>query len=100
MHRPFVLLVFLLALSASADERFVPLQGGEAPPGASIDAPVAPAAGPTNKRRAVRFPVGAPTQPQTVVLTPSKDNTLYEHSAGLTSNGQGIHLFTGATAGG
>ena len=51
------------------------------------------------KRRAVRHP-GTPvvSQPQTIVLAPSKDNTLYESSNGSLSNGSGIHVFTGNTA--
>ena len=49
------------------------------------------------RRRAVRYPP-APV-PQKVVLTPSKDNTLYESSTGSVSNGAGIHLFAGLTAG-
>jgi len=35
-----------------------------------------------------------------VTLTPSKDNTLYETFDGSTSNGAGVHLFVGDTAGG
>ncbi|HEV8659844.1 MAG TPA: DNRLRE domain-containing protein [Thermoanaerobaculia bacterium] len=48
------------------------------------------------RRRAARS--GSP-QPslQTVVLTPSKDNTLYQTSNGSLSNGAGIHLFAGMT---
>jgi hypothetical protein len=55
------------------------------------------------RRRAVRFPssvVGPPPEPQTVLFTPSKDNTLFESSAGNISNGAGFHLFIGSTAGG
>ena len=33
----------------------------------------------------------------TVVLSPQKDNTLYEDPTGQLSNGQGIYLFTGLT---
>ena len=52
------------------------------------------------RRRSVRS--GTPQQPpppvpQTIVLNPSKDNTLYE-SGGTLSNGAGVHLFAGATA--
>lgn len=50
-----------------------------------------------SKRRSVRFP-SAPLQTQTITLTPSKDNTLYESSNGARSNGVGIHLFAGMTA--
>ncbi|HYI08718.1 MAG TPA: DNRLRE domain-containing protein [Thermoanaerobaculia bacterium] len=67
--------------------------------GAAFFRPVTQALGPTNKRRAVRFPAAAPPpEPETVVLAPSKDNTLYEDSDEL-SNGAGIHMFAGATAG-
>lgn len=57
------------------------------------------------RHRAVHFPapvpvpVPVPATPQTVVLTPSKDNTLYESSSGTISNGAGIHLFAGKTDG-
>ena len=34
----------------------------------------------------------------TVVLSPQKDNTLYEDPFGTLSNGQGIYFFTGKTA--
>src|ERR1700675_148704 len=34
----------------------------------------------------------------TVLLSPQKDNTLYEDPAGQLSNGQGIYLFTGLTS--
>jgi hypothetical protein len=33
-----------------------------------------------------------------LVLTPSQDNTLYEHPAGALSNGAGQHLFAGRTS--
>jgi len=36
----------------------------------------------------------------TVQLTPSKDNTLYQDDFGDTSNGQGQHFFAGRTAAG
>jgi hypothetical protein len=49
------------------------------------------------RRRAVRFTSSIPAAPQTVALTPSKDNTLYESSNGGLSNGAGIHLFIGLT---
>jgi hypothetical protein len=35
-----------------------------------------------------------------VVITPTKDNTLYESPTGGTSNGAGQHLFVGQTSGG
>jgi hypothetical protein len=67
--------------------------------GAEFFTPPAPAATSPVRRRAVR--PGSPPQPslQTVVLTPSKDNTLYESSNGSLSNGTGIHLFAGMTNG-
>ena len=34
----------------------------------------------------------------TVILSPAKDNTLYEDGAGSLSNGSGIYLFAGKTA--
>jgi len=44
-----------------------------------------------------------PTQPTIplaqVVITPTKDNTLYESTTGSTSNGAGQHLFVGQTSG-
>lgn len=52
------------------------------------------------RRRAVRSapaPDPPPPPPQTVVLTPSKDNTLFQSVDGTISNGAGIHLFSGAT---
>lgn len=54
------------------------------------------AAATLGKRRAVRSITPAPVS-QTVVLTPSRDNTLYETSNGGSSNGAGPHLFAGAT---
>lgn len=55
------------------------------------------------RRRAVRFTTSVPDQPpqpQTVEITPSKDNTLFQSNSGGLSNGAGVHLFGGATAGG
>jgi len=49
------------------------------------------------RHRAVRFPNAQPVTPQHIVLTASKDNTLFESSNGGVSNGAGIHLFTGTT---
>ena len=49
------------------------------------------------KRRAVRTP-GPPFVSRTLVLTPAKDNTLYESDDGSASNGAGVHLFAGNTA--
>lgn len=53
------------------------------------------------KRRAVRSVTPAPQpQTQTVVLTPSKDNTLFETANGELSNGAGPHMFAGTTQSG
>src|SRR5688572_13618719 len=41
--------------------------------------------------------MGGVTFAQTVILLPSKDNTLYLDPAGQVSNGQGIYLFAGMT---
>ena len=50
------------------------------------------------KRRAVRSPAPpAVLVAKTVVLTPSKDNTLYRLNDGSRSNGAGVHLFSGVT---
>lgn len=38
-----------------------------------------------------------PARSETVVLSPAKDNTLYESPAGLLSNGQGDYIFAGRT---
>jgi hypothetical protein len=51
------------------------------------------------RRHSVRFPVAAvPPVPQTVVLTPSKDATLYQTADGSVANGAGIHIFAGLTS--
>jgi hypothetical protein len=51
-----------------------------------------------SRRHAVRFPaVVAPPVPQTVVLTPSKDATLYQTIDGTLANGSGVHIFAGTT---
>lgn len=50
------------------------------------------------KRRAVRSAPPSAPQPQRLVLTPSKDATLYEIGNGSIANGSGIHLFIGNTA--
>jgi hypothetical protein len=73
--------------------------------GARVFTPLTTAIG--GKRRSVRSPSSPepppppppPPDPQTIVLTPSKDNTLYEGN-GTVSNGAGVHLFAGATAAG
>ena len=52
-----------------------------------------------SRRHSVRFPVVvAPPVPQTAVLTPSKDATLYQIADGSTANGAGIHIIAGATS--
>jgi hypothetical protein len=53
----------------------------------------------TGRHRAVQFPPAKTIVSKTVVLTPLKDNTLYQTSDGSLSNGAGIHIFAGATAG-
>ncbi len=64
--------------------------------GASFFTPAIPATTlPRRRRRAVRS--GPPAVTQKVVLTPAKDNTLYQTSDGSLSNGSGVHLFAGAT---
>jgi hypothetical protein len=65
--------------------------------GARYYRPAAPSPG-LRKRRAVRVPSNVPG-PQTVVLTPAKDNTLYQSTDGSLSNGAGIHVFAGSTGG-
>jgi hypothetical protein len=64
----------------------------------AVHTPVSPLAT-GGKRRSVRSGPSPPhvSEPQTIVLTPSKDNTLYESSTGTLSNGAGVHLFAGAT---
>ena len=65
---------------------------------AACEATAATAA--TSRRRSVRSGTPAPvTTPKTVTLTPSKDNTLFESASGSNSNGAGVHLFSGMTAG-
>jgi len=64
--------------------------------GAKFFAPVAPTDTAPLRRRAVRSGSPPPSL-QTVMLTPSKDNTLYQTSNGSLSNGAGIHLFAGMT---
>ncbi|HVT43351.1 MAG TPA: DNRLRE domain-containing protein [Thermoanaerobaculia bacterium] len=69
--------------------------------GAGVFAPATPADSHTRRRAIVRPEPPPPSpppppEPQTVVLTPSKDNTLYESSNGAFSNGAGVHLFSGA----
>jgi hypothetical protein len=50
------------------------------------------------KRRAVRSISPSPEpSAHTIVLTPSRDNTLFDSAGGFTSNGAGIHLFAGTT---
>lgn len=63
-------------------------------PAGALGAPVAPATStaPTTSTA----PVAVTT---TVVLEPSKDNTLFESATGALSNGAGQHLFAGTTGG-
>src|SRR5437763_7062846 len=49
------------------------------------------------RHRAVRFPNPVSVTPQHIVLTPSKDNTLFENGSGSLSDGAGVHLFAGKT---
>jgi len=42
-------------------------------------------------------PAGSTIITSTVTLTPTKDNTLYEHVSGDLSNGAGVHLYVGRT---
>jgi hypothetical protein len=52
-----------------------------------------------SRRHSVRFPIAAVTPvPQTVVLTPSKDATLYQTADGSLANGAGVHIFAGMTS--
>ncbi len=66
--------------------------------GARVFTPIANAT--KRKRRAVRSITPAPPQTQTIVLTPSKDNTLFENNIGSISNGAGVHVFAGITRSG
>lgn len=52
---------------------------------------------PSRRRRAATRQTAPVPTPQTVVLTPSRDNTLFQTTNGSLSNGAGIHLFSGAT---
>ena len=45
------------------------------------------------------LPPPAPS-PDTLVVLPDRDNTLYEHPDGVLSNGAGAHVFAGTNAGG
>ncbi|HYR29256.1 MAG TPA: DNRLRE domain-containing protein [Thermoanaerobaculia bacterium] len=64
--------------------------------GARVFAKAAPLAT-TLRRRSVRSAPSPPVQTQTIVLTPSKDNTLFETTDGSTSNGAGPNVFAGLT---
>jgi hypothetical protein len=55
---------------------------------------------PPARRRAVRFPSTPVPVQQTIVLTPSKDATLFQTTDGSLANGTGVHLFAGMTGGG
>lgn len=61
---------------------------------------ITPAAATTSKRRSVRSGSPVTLVHRSVVLTPSKDNTLYATADGSFSNGRGPHLFAGATLSG
>jgi hypothetical protein len=61
---------------------------------------ITPAAATTSKRRSVRSGSPVTLVHHSVVLTPSKDNTLYATDDGSFSNGRGPHLFAGATRSG
>ncbi|MEA2165103.1 MAG: hypothetical protein QOK37_3230 [Thermoanaerobaculia bacterium] len=82
--RPRSDFVLVLALVVAAQERALPVLGQTTAPPA--------------RRRAAR-PPSSPIVSKTVVLTPFKDNTLFQTSDGSLSNGAGIHLFAGTTAG-
>lgn len=58
---------------------------------------ITPAAATTSKRRSVRSGSPVTLVHRSVVLTPSKDNTLYATADGSFSNGRGAHLFAGET---
>lgn len=87
-HSSFLVLGLVLASSAAAEVRALP----------TLSQTVTPAATPVGRHRAVQFPPAQPIVSKTVVLTPLKDNTLYQTTDGSLSNGAGIHLFAGATA--
>ena len=89
-HSSFLVLGLVLASSATAQVRALPALSQTA-------APAAPAATPTSRHRAVQFPPAKTIVSKTVVLTPLKDNTLYQTFDGSLSNGAGVHLFAGAT---
>jgi hypothetical protein len=80
MRRAFIISVLLVATAAAAQRH----RAVHFPAPQPVPVPV---------------PVPVPATPQTVVLTPSKDNTLFESSNGSISNGTGIHLFAGKTNG-
>ena len=61
---------------------------------------ITPAAATTSKRRSVRSGSPVTLVHRSVVLTPSKDNTLDATSDGSFSNGRGAHLFAGVTVSG
>ena len=66
----------------------------------SVVAAAAPSA--AKQSAATKQPPGMPgeTISQTVMLAPSKDNTLYESELGTVSNGMGQYLFAGNTGNG
>ena len=54
---------------------------------------------PAGRHRAVQSPPAKTIVSKTLILTPSKDNTLFQTFDGSLSNGAGAHLFAGATSG-
>jgi hypothetical protein len=88
--RRSTLLVLGLALASSA------LAQDSATP--ALSQPAAQATLSAGRHRAVQFPPAKPIVPKTVVLTPSKDNTLYQTPDGSVSNGTGSHIFAGTTS--
>ena len=87
-HSTFLVLGLVLASSATAQDRALP----------TLSQTATPAATPAGRHRAVQFPPAQPIVSKTVVLTPLKDNTLYQTADGSLSNGAGIHIFAGTTA--
>lgn len=67
--------------------------------GSVYRAPSLQAAGPLLiEQTTVQQPTGSQGVLAQLVVTPTKDNTLYESTAGDTSNGAGEHFFVGTTA--
>ena len=87
-HSSFLVLGLFLASSATAQDRALP----------TLSQTATPAATPAARHRAVRFPSAPVIVSKTVVVTPLKDNTLYQTADGSLSNGAGVHIFAGSTA--